>query len=79
MLYLSVVIHLIFLFSDRSLSEKKPKKKNNPTISPTNDSNNQSTKIDESNNKCPVCFMIFPLHMSAKDRQQHANEHYIDD
>ncbi|CAF1685779.1 unnamed protein product [Rotaria magnacalcarata] len=29
--------------------------------------------------KCPTCFMIFPTSMTACDRSQHAQEHYIDD
>ncbi|CAF3314840.1 unnamed protein product [Rotaria socialis] len=29
--------------------------------------------------KCPTCFMIFPTSMTACDRSQHVQEHYIDD
>jgi hypothetical protein len=79
MKYFFVIVHLLFLFSDQQLPEEKPKKKSNQTRSTTNDSNNQVTNVDESNNKCPVCFMIFPLSMTSYDRQQHVNEHYIED
>ncbi len=34
---------------------------------------------NDSTNKCPICFMIFPLSMSQDERSQHVNEHYGDD
>jgi hypothetical protein len=61
------------------MPETKPKKNSNPKKSTTNDSNSQETNIDESNNKCPICYMIFSSYLSSKDRQQHVNEHYTDD
>ncbi len=42
-----------------------------------NDSqHSQAFSIDDSDGKCPICYMIFPSSMSAKDRHQHAGEHY---
>lgn len=29
--------------------------------------------------KCPVCFMTFPLSTTNRDRTKHVGEHYTDD
>ena len=34
---------------------------------------------NETTEKCPICFMIFPQSMNKQDRERHANEHYGDD
>jgi hypothetical protein len=45
-----------------------------------NDISNSDVKGgDETIDKCPVCFMIFPKNMGKQDREKHANEHYLDD
>jgi uncharacterized coiled-coil protein SlyX len=72
---LFVVVFLIFIFSDQqSLNETT----NQSTVT-TDDSETQMMNNDESNNKCPICFMIFPLTMTRRNRQKHVNEHYTDD
>jgi hypothetical protein len=73
---LFVVVFLIFIFSDQQSSKEKSKKKMNQS---TDDSETQMMNNDESNNKCPICFMIFPLTMTRRNRQKHVNEHYTDD
>jgi hypothetical protein len=48
----------------------------------TNNNNNSKANTangDDSIDKCPVCFMIFPSHMTKYDRQQHVYEHMTDD
>jgi hypothetical protein len=49
---------------------------------PTSNGNNSGGRIrnnDDWNDKCPICFMIFPLNMIDADRHQHVNEHMVDD
>jgi hypothetical protein len=36
-------------------------------------------KDDYLSEKCPVCFMIFPLTMTVRDQSEHVSEHYRDD
>jgi hypothetical protein len=76
---LFVVILLIFIFSDRQSSKIKPKRRSDQSTVNTDDSKNQVINDDQSDNKCPICFMIFPLNMTRDNRQQHVNEHYTDD
>lgn len=33
---------------------------------------------DDMVDKCPACFMIFPLTMGAQERSQHVNQHFGD-
>ncbi|CAM2697794.1 unnamed protein product [Rotaria socialis] len=42
-------------------------------------SNNKLNKDDNSNEKCPICFMLFSTNMNRHDRNQHVNEHMTDD
>jgi hypothetical protein len=76
---LSVIVILIFIFSDQQSSETKFNRKNDHSQANTDNSKNRVMNDDESNNKCPICFMIFPLNMKRDNRQQHVNEHYTDD
>ncbi len=39
------------------------------------DVNNADNSID----KCPVCFMIFPSYMTSLSRTLHVDEHYKDE
>ncbi|CAF1934672.1 unnamed protein product [Rotaria magnacalcarata] len=41
--------------------------------------NNKLKKDDNSNEKCPICFMLFSTNMNRHDRNQHVNEHMTDD
>ncbi len=48
----------------------------------TNDFNTPKTdfkKDDNSIDKCPTCFMIFPTNMSEAARTMHVEEHYKDE
>jgi hypothetical protein len=48
----------------------------------TNYDGNQSyyyARDDNVSEKCPVCFMIFPLTMTERDQSEHVSEHYRDD
>jgi hypothetical protein len=48
----------------------------------TNSDGNQNyyyARDDNVSEKCPVCFMIFPLTMTARDQSEHVSEHYRDD
>jgi hypothetical protein len=77
--HLSLVVLSIFIFSDHHTSKTKPKKQNEQPAAKNDDSKSQVTNGDEPNNKCPICFMIFPLSMISSDRHQHVNEHMVDD
>jgi hypothetical protein len=76
---LFIIVPSILIFSDRQSSEIKSERKNGQSIDNTDDSKNQVMNDDQSNNKCPICFMIFPFNMKRDNRQQHVNEHYTDD
>jgi hypothetical protein len=72
MLFNSVVCSL------QSLTTKTFDDEHQVTVNSHQLENNVSNR-DQLDEKCPICFMIFPLSMSASDRHQHANEHYADD
>jgi hypothetical protein len=71
-----IIINLFFS-SESLLSASSPNADNRST-SNSNNSKAEITDVYDSNNKCPICFMIFPLHMSANDRHQHVDEHMPD-
>jgi hypothetical protein len=49
------------------------------SINDNGDQESSDVKDNRYVKKCPVCFMIFPLTMTAPDRSQHVQEHYVDD
>jgi len=51
---------------------------NDRSTSNNNNSEHYPTIDDDSINKCPICFMIFPLTMTHNDRYRHVDEHMID-
>jgi hypothetical protein len=47
-----------------------------------NDNKNPKTDFNEDDNsidKCPICFMIFPSNMTQIGRSMHVNEHCKDE
>ncbi len=52
---------------------------NNQSIGNNIECQTRIIRDNDSINKCPICFMIFPLSMTQDERSQHANEHYADD
>lgn len=82
--YLFVIATLIFHSSNQESSKinckkKKKKNKNAQSTVDTDDSKDDVLNNNQSDDKCPVCFMIFPLNMTHDNRGQHVNEHYTDD
>ncbi|UJR21010.1 hypothetical protein I4U23_024110 [Adineta vaga] len=45
------------------------------TFNRTYDASTGGTKLYSAEDKCPLCFMIFPPYMSDSERQLHAQEH----
>ncbi|CAF4332428.1 unnamed protein product, partial [Adineta steineri] len=42
--------------------------------------NNKLNKTNDNiSEKCPLCYMIFPLIMTIHDRHEHVQDHYNDD
>ncbi|CAF1451919.1 unnamed protein product [Adineta steineri] len=56
------------------------KSSNNDSGSINNKSISTALRIHDNDliNKCPMCFMIFPMCMTESDRSQHINEHCTD-
>ncbi|CAF1555772.1 unnamed protein product [Adineta steineri] len=66
-----------------SANAKQASRRSSTTqTSPKHDTHNSQPNTatrDDMEDKCPLCFMIFPQNMSKQDRQLHVNEHYTDD
>ncbi len=67
------------LFCSTSLPVMNSTNNYSRSTSSNNDQNFYGANDDGLLEKCPVCFMIFPQTMIARDRSQHIHEHYIDD
>ncbi|CAF1040735.1 unnamed protein product [Rotaria sp. Silwood1] len=65
--------------NNRQTLETQSKREDSQRTGTKNDSKKQDKNTDDSNDKCPICFMIFPLNLTRSDRHQHVNEHMIDD
>jgi hypothetical protein len=80
-----IYANIFFLYNFRSLSFSQyplitpSSNVNDRSASSNNNSETYAANGDDSNNKCPICFMIFPLNMTYHDRQKHVGEHMIDD
>ena len=70
---------LMFSFSDEESVEEKSRTKSSSTKNKTDNSNRQTTNASRPDNKCPICFMIFPTSMAPARQQEHVNEHDADD
>lgn len=44
-----------------------------------NEIRNEVVENENPIDKCPICYMIFPMGMPSNERIQHVNEHYSDD
>jgi len=67
--YFFLMMLSICIFSARQSSKTTSKIKISPLID----------NKDDSYNKCPICFMIFPISMTHNGRYQHINAHMEDD
>lgn len=70
---------MIFTFycSQTSLTTKFA---NTNEFSTSRDNSNQNYAVMSNNDiddKCPICFMIFPLHMQLSDRERHVYGHNL--
>ncbi len=68
-----------FFFSSQWPSKTLPSTLDDQSTNNNNNSKACTAIGDDSNNKCPICFMIFPLTMTHVDRNKHVDEHMIDD
>ncbi|CAF1504281.1 unnamed protein product [Adineta steineri] len=84
--YETVYLEVISTARDAARRRRRMKKIADDKVEINNDiktSNSEQTNEQQSSkaesktmsDKCPMCFMIFPISMTYDDRQQHANEH----
>ncbi|CAF1334748.1 unnamed protein product [Adineta steineri] len=62
----------------KQTSRRSSTTQTSPKHEPHNSQPNTTIR-DDMEDKCPLCFMIFPQNMTKQDRQLHVNEHYTDD
>lgn len=64
-------------YSQQSLTTTSERNKYDFTAE-QNDQNYDRTSVDDSFDKCPTCFIIFPSTMGSHERTQHVNQHFDD-
>ncbi|CAF2583846.1 unnamed protein product [Rotaria sp. Silwood2] len=65
--------------NNQQTSDTQSKRKDDQLTDTKNTSKKQGKNDNDSNDKCPICFMIFPSNLTRSDRNRHVNEHIIDD
>jgi hypothetical protein len=66
-------------FSLRSSRTKSTDDDEDQSITSSYTLENKVSKYNDTTEKCPICFMIFPQSMITRDRNLHVNEHYNND
>ncbi|CAF1183823.1 unnamed protein product [Rotaria sordida] len=65
--------------NNRRTFETQSKREDDHLTSTKDASIKQVKNDDDSNDKCPICFMIFSSNMTRSNRHRHVNEHMIGD
>lgn len=76
-IFFSTTLNIVF--SNEQNVDNLSEKKDNPLDATNNTSNDDVRNYNNENDKCPICYMIYPSYMKHCDKQLHVNEHMADE